>query len=179
MFDTEVSLSNILISFEGVLKIEYSTDMRVSDTIDKAIQRLENTYGTTLSKDIYTLQSENQLTADNLNLLLKDIKTCLEQLSFYTSLKLFHKNVPIALADVNYIGYSRTKLILVLKYLMDDRLYEKHSDDVLTPLYNALDNINMCTIKRLFVSALMLHRLGVKEGVMCLAQLLYLGGLVE
>lgn len=179
MFDSEVSLNNILVSFEGVLKIEYAPDQRVQDTIDNAVRHLESTYGTTFSKDIYTLQSENQLTADNLNLLLQDIKACLDQCAFFIQLKLYHKNVPFTLADVNYLGYAKAKLLTALRYLQDDDESKLHGKEVTKPLYNTLDNISMCTPKRLFVVMLLLDRLGVCEGVALLAQLLYMGGLVQ
>lgn len=179
MFDSEVSLNKILVSFEGVLKIEYAPDQRVQDTLDKAIQHLENTYGVTFTKDIYSLQSENQLTADNLNLLLQDIKACLEQCSFFIQLKLFHKNVPFTLADINYLGYAKSNLLTALRYLQDKAQAKAHKNEVIKPLYNTLDNISMCTPKRLFVVLLMLDRLGVVEGVALLAQLLYMGGLVQ
>lgn len=179
MFDAEVSLNSILVSFEGVLKIEYAPDQRVQDTIDKAIQHLENTYGTTFSKDIYSLQSENQLTADNLDLLLQDIKSCLEQCAFFIQLKLFHKNVPFTLSDVNYLGYAKSNLLTALRYLQDDGQAKLHSHEVIKPLYNTLDNISMCTPKRLFVVMLMMDRLGVTEGVALFAQLLYMGGLIQ
>lgn len=178
MYDAEVSLTNILVSFEGVLKIEYTAEERTSDIIDKAIERLESTYST-LDKDIYTLQSENQLAADKLNLLLRDIKAVLEQLSFFIQLKLFHKNVPFTLSDINYLGYAKTQLLTALKYLQDVDSYKQRHSDICKPLYNTLDNIGICTPKRLFVCLLMLERLGVTEGVSLIAQLLYMGGLVQ
>lgn len=178
MFDSDVSLNNLLVSMEGVLKIEYTAESRVSDVIQKAIDRLENSYGTTFDKDVYSLQRENQLTADNINLFLRDIRTCLEQLSFYVELKLFHKNLGISLADVNYLGYAKKQLLTALRYLQDENLAKAHHDEVITPLYDTLDNISMCSTKRLFVQLLMLDKLGVTEGVAVLAQLLYLGGLI-
>ena len=178
MFDTEVSLQNILTSIEGVLKIEYAEDIRVDEVINKAIERLENTYGTTFDKDVYTLQQENQLTADNINLFLRDVRACLEQLSFYISLKLHHKNFSITLADVNYLGYAKSQLLTALKYLQDCNLAKAHHEEVITPLYNTLNNISMCQVKRLFIDMLMLDRLGISEGVAIVAQLLYIGGLI-
>ncbi|MCM1215087.1 MAG: hypothetical protein NC548_11270 [Lachnospiraceae bacterium] len=179
MFDTDVSLSNILVSMEGVLKIEYTEDGRVEDTIQKAIERLENTYGTTFNTDVYTLQRENQLTADNINLFLRDIRVVLEQLSFFIGLKFFHKNFAITLSDVNYLGYAKSQLLTALQYLQDDKLAVAHHDEIIKPLYNTLNNISICATKRLFVNMLMLDRLGISEGVSVVAQLLYLGGLVR
>lgn len=178
MFDTECSLNNVLVGLEGVLKIEYTAESRVTDVIQKAIDRLENTYGTTFDKDVYSLQRENQLTADNINLFLRDIRTCLEQLSFFVELKLYHKNFGITLADVNYLGYAKKQLLTALRYLQDANLAKSHHDEVITPLYNTLDNISMCATKRLFVQMLMLDRLGISEGVAIVAQLLYMGGLI-
>lgn len=179
MFDSDYSLQNTVNSLEGVLQIEYEDSMRVADTLQKAIERLENRYGTTFDKDVYTLQQENQLTADNINLLLRDIRVCLEQMSFFIQLKLFHKNFTLTLADVNYLGYAKSQLITALRYLQDKTLATQHHEEVITPLCSTLDNIHICMVKRLFVDMLMLDRLGVSEGVSILAQLLYLGGLIK
>lgn len=178
MLDNQISLNNILVSFEGTLKIEHLEEARVEDCIRDAIARLEETYGTKLDKSVYALMDENQLTADNLNLFLRDIKACLEQMSLFIQLKLYHKNFAVTLADVNYLGYAKKSLLTALKYLQDATEYTRHRDDVITPLYNTLNNINMCSIKRMFVVMLMFDRLGIDEGVAIMAELLYLGGLV-
>lgn len=179
MFDSEYSISTVLNSLEAVLQIEYAEELRVCDVVDKAVERMENRYGVTLDKSVYELQQESQLTADNINLFLRDVRTCLEQLSFFIELKVYHKNVPISLADVNYLGYAKKQLMTALKYLQDEKLYKQHHEEVITPLYNTLDNINICSTKRMFVDLLMLERLGVIEGVAIIAQLLYLGGLMK
>lgn len=179
MFDSTVSLTSILVSLEGVLKIEYNQEDRVQDIINKSIERLESQYGPTLDKDIYTLQSENQLTADALDKLLREIKAVLEQMSFYITLKYFHKNLPFTLADINYLSHARLQLLSALKCLMDVNHYKNRHADICPPLYSALDNVGICTPKRLFICMLMLERLGVAEGVCTCATLLYMGGLVD
>lgn len=178
MFDDTISFNNILTSLESTLSIEMLGDMTVSEIIDAAVQRLENTYAFTLDRDVYTLQSESQLTADKIDALLKDVQQCLAMLSFYTNLKIFHTNMVITLSDVNYLGYAKEQLLTALKYLMYENEYRKHSTEIITPLYNTLNNIPMCSVKRMFIILLMLARLGISEGVAIMAQLLYVGGLV-
>lgn len=178
MFDDTISFNNILTSLESTLSIEMLGDMTVSEIIDAAVQRLENTYAFTLDRDVYTLQSESQLTADKIDMLLKDVQQCLAMLSFYTNLKIFHTNMAITLSDVNYLGYAKEQLLTALKYLMYENEYRKHSTEIITPLYNTLNNIPMCSVKRMFIILLMLARLGISEGVAIMAQLLYVGGLV-
>lgn len=178
MFDTNISFNSILTSLESTLSIEMTGNATVAEIIQAACDRLENTYACKLDKDVYTLQSESQLIAGNLDLLLKDIQQCLAMLSFYLNLKLYHANMGITLSDVNYLGYNKGQLLTALRYLMYEVEYKKHAEDVINPLYNALNQISMCSVKRLFISMLMLYRLGIGEGVAIIAQLLYLGGLV-
>lgn len=178
MFDNSISFNNLLTSLEGTLMVEMSGDMKVVDIVDAAIDRLENRYACKLDRDVFSLQSEGQLMADNIELFLKDLQHCLASMSFYTSLKLFHANMAIMLADVNYLGYAKGQLLTALRYLMYETEYQKHADDIMKPLFTTLDNIPMCAIKRLFISILILYRLGVSEGISILSQILYLGGLV-
>ncbi len=178
MFDNNISFNSILTSLESTLSIEMMSNTSVADIIQAACDRLENTYACKLDKDVYTIQSENQLMADNIDRLLRDVQQCLSMLSFYLNLKLFHTNMGVTLADVNYLGYAKDELLTALKYLMYEREYKKYVDDIIPPLYNTLNNINMCSVKRLFISLLMLHRLGISEGVAVIAQFLYVGGLV-
>lgn len=179
MLDNIIAFNNVLVSLEGTLKIEASGDMQAKEIIDAAVARLENSSGITLDRDIFTLQAENQLTSDRVDLLIKDVKQCLAELSLYISLKLYHKNLGFSLADVNYLGTSKTHMCTSLRYLQDKDQYALHSNDIIQPLYNALNNISMCSVKRLFLVLLMFDRLGIQEGVAIVAQLLYLGGLIR
>lgn len=179
MLDDNISLNGILVSIEGVLRIEHTEEARVNNTIDDALDRLENNFGTKFDKDIYPIQSENQLSAENVNLFLRDLTTCLQNLSLFIQLKFFHKNIGITLADVNYLGYSKKQIQTSLKYLQDEALYKQHHDDIIPPLFNTLNNINMCSIKRLFIIMLMFDRLGITEGVAIVAQLLYMCSLIQ
>ncbi len=178
MFDDNIAFTKILTSLESTLSLEMIGGVTPTETIQAAIERLENTYACKLDSDVYTVQAENQLVAANLNLLLRDLEHCLADVSLYTNLKLFHTNMPISLADTNYLGYAKEQLLTDLKYLMYEKEYKKHADEIVATLYNALNNVPMCSVKRMFLSLLMLHRLGISEGVAILAQLLYVGGLV-
>lgn len=178
MLNNNISINSILISLESTLMIEADPDLKVAEVIDASVKRLENRYGCTFDRDIYTLQGENQLVADNLSLLLKDVQQCLSQLALYISLKLFHKDLGLSLADINYIGYDKESLRTALRYLQDEDQYKKYATEVITPLYNSLNNVSMCSIKRLFIILLMCDKLGLSEGVAVVAQLLYLGGLI-
>lgn len=178
MFDNNISFNSLLTSMEGTLMIEMSGDMKVADIVDAAIARLENKYACKLDRDVFSLQSEGQLMADNIELFLRDVQHCLMSMSFYGNLKMFHANMAIMLADVNYLGYAKKQLLTALRYLMYETEYKKHADNIIKPLYTSLDNIDMCSIKRLFINILILHKLGISEGVSIIAQILYLGGLV-
>lgn len=178
MFDNTIAFNKILVSLESTLKIEASGDMLTEEIVKASIDRLENQYNTDFDRDVFSLQDESQLQATRLDQLLRDVHQCLGELAFYTQLKLFHKNLGLSLADVNYLGYERNQLLTALKYLQDDDLYKQYHEAVIEPLTNTLNNTPMCTVKRLFIVLIVLHKLGISEGVATVAQLLYLGGLI-
>ena len=179
MLNNEVNLKQVLVSLEATLKIEFPPESTVAEIVNDAVARLENTYSISLDKSVFELQKESQLLADNVSLLLRDITQCLCQLSLFINLKLYHKDFDLFLADVNYLGFDKSKLMNLLKYCQDKKLFKQHAENFVQPLYDTLNNISMCDVKRLFIILLMFHRIGVEEGVSIVAQLLYLGGLVS
>ena len=172
------SLKEILVSFEGTLRIEYSDDMSTKQTLEQAMTRLESAYEISLQNDLFTLQTENELIAEKVNMLLRDIVECAKQMSLYTSRCLFTKSVGFSVADVNYLGNDKVVLRTLLRYLQDVSETDKWKA-ALEPIALTLDSIPICTVKRLFVILLILHRLGVYECVSVVAQYLYMGGIVE
>ena len=48
MLNNNIALNNILVSFESTLKIEYTSERTVRETLDDAKARLENVYQVTL-----------------------------------------------------------------------------------------------------------------------------------
>lgn len=178
MFDNMVSATSVLLGLEAALRIEMDPNKKTKENVNAAIERLENAYVVTFDRDVFSLIEESQLMSDKLSIFLRDVQQALYGLSFFTDLKLFHKNIPITLADTNYIGYAREQLLTALQYLQDENEYAKHADSIMAPLENSLDNVPMCSVKRLFISMLVLHRLGISEGVSCIARVLYIGGLV-
>lgn len=179
MLNNNIALNNILVSFESTLKIEYTSECTVRETLDDAKARLENVYQVTLDRSVWDIINESQLSADNISLFMRDVKQCLADISLFINLKLYHKDFGMYLADVNYLGYDKSKLMNVLKYCQDKKLFKQHKENIIQPLSNTLNNISMCTIKRLFIILLMFSELGIDEGVSIIAQLLYLGGLVS
>lgn len=178
MFRDTLSLNNSLVSLESVLKIEIDGEAKVKETVEDAIRRLENTYNCTLDKDVYTLQKENMLTEDKINLFLRDVKQVLADFSLYMNVCIYAKSMCITLSDVNYLGYDREELLTYLKYFQDEQQYKQYGPELVPVLYNVLNNIGICAVKRLFIVLLMLERLGITEGVAIISQFLYLGGLV-
>lgn len=171
-----MSIDNILLSFENTLKIEYD-ERETHKIITSAMNRLENAYKVHMDKDLYDLQAQNLLVAENLNVLLSQICECLKALSLYIDISMFNVSIGISLADVNYMGFGAPELLTALKYLQDKSLYDRRGT-IIEPITSALSHIDMCTIKRLFIILLVLEKLGVKEGVCVVARFLYLGGLV-
>lgn len=178
MIIESLSLTQAITSLESVLKIEYSNDAKVDETIKEAIKRLENANGITIDKDIYSLQAENQLATDILNHFVLDVTECLKQISLYICLQTFNHSIGFTLADVNYLGTARPKLMAGLKYLLDKNLYPRRAD-VINMIRSTLDSVPLNKIKRMFVALLLLEQLGITEGVAIMAQLLYMGGIVS
>ena len=165
------TLQQVLLSFENTLRIEY-TETDVSRIIKVSKQKLENAYQCRLDQPVYTVQAQNELVSENLNVFLQELAECLKQLTALTSISMFTKKPPINLADVNYLGFTTA-----LKYLQDRVCYEKRST-IVPALVGALNNVEMSQIKRLFIVMLVMEKLGIYEGVAACAQLLYIGGLV-
>ena len=163
-------------SFENTLRIEY-TETDVSRIIKVSKQKLENAYQCRLDQPVYTVQAQNELVSENLNVFLQELAECLKQLTALTSISMFTKKPPINLADVNYLGFTSETLTTALKYLQDRVCYEKRST-IVPALVGALNNVEMSQIKRLFIVMLVMEKLGIYEGVAACAQLLYIGGLV-
>lgn len=178
MFNRNISINELLVSLESVLLLEFREDMKTADTLAAAIERIENTYAISLTEDVFTLMDKSELIGSSLSIFMRDLKTALSQLSFYTSMKMYHKDLAISLSSVNYLGLAREELMNALRHLQDKNQSAKYSAEIMPPVENALDQVPMCTIKRIFCSLLMLNRLGVHEGVSILANLLYLGGLI-
>lgn len=176
MLKESISLDATLQQFETVLKIEYKYN-EADKVINRAIEALESAYQVHIDKDLYALQTENQLVGDNIYLLLTAIQEACKSLALYVQVNLFHKSVGISLASVNYLSFAKPDLLHGLKYLQDVDLYQKR-EGIVPPLTIALTNIEMCTIKRLCIIMLTLERLGIAEGVSIIAQFLYLGGLI-
>lgn len=175
MISDMLSLTSILINFEQVLKIEYS-EMSTEKIIRSAKAKLENSFSVRFDKTVYELQAENRLVADTLNMFLDQVIDALRNMSLYIDECMFNSNVPINLADVNYLGFADEPLRTSLRYLQSSRTYVQR-DAIIPPLRAAVSNIEPCDIKRLFVIMFMLDELGIYEGAAVVAQLLYLGGL--
>ncbi len=171
-----LSMTQICTSFEGVLKLEYSTDTKTQECLDNAIKALENSYNVTIDKDLYSLQAENSLVSQQLDILLQSLTECMKTTALYTCLGVFKRNVGISLAESNYLGFARERLVTYLKYFQDQELY-KSRIQAIEAIKEALNTIPINHVKRLFMIMLMLERLGVSEGVAVIAQLLFVGGI--
>lgn len=178
MFNRDISLNELLVSLESVLLLEYREGMKTEETLDAAVERLENTHAVKFDTDVFTLMNRSELMISNLSILMRDLKTALSTLSFYNDLKYFHKDLSITLSSVNYLGMAREELLNALRHLQDNNQSAKHADKIMPPIQNALDQIPHCTVKRMFSLILLMHRIGVSEGVSIMARLLYMGGLI-
>lgn len=175
MIVDSMSLTNICTSFEGVLHLEFGESTRTAECLDNAIKALENDYNIKIDKDIYTLQSENSLVSQQLDILLQSVTECMKMTALYTSLCTFHHSIPMSLAEANYLGFARERLMSSLKYFQDKDAYVNRKKYV-EAIADALNTVAVCYTKRLCMILLMLERLGISEGVAVVAQLLYVGG---
>ena len=175
MISDIISLPSILINIEQVLKIEY-TEMSSDRIITSAKAKLENAFQVKFDKSVYDLQAENRLIAENINMLLEQIVDALRSLSLFVDNCMFNANIPIDLADVNYLGFAAESLRVALRYLQSDKTYNQR-ESIIPSLKAAVSNIEPSNVKRLFIILFMLDELGVYEGAATVAKLLYLGGL--
>jgi hypothetical protein len=144
--------------------------------INNAKKKLENAYQVKLDKSIYEVQIQNAFVSESLDVFLEQIVECMKSITAYTCIVMFTRINPIALADVNYLGYDAKLLRVALKYLQDKKLYEQRS--TITPaLRNAVSNVDMSPVKRLLIIMLMAEELGLPEVVASLAQFLYIGAI--
>ena len=176
MLSDMFTLQQVLLSFENTLRIERNEN-DVSRIIKTAKQNIERAYACNLNKPVYVVQASSDIAADSLDVFLQELSECFKQLAALISISAFTKKPPINLAVVNYLGFTAETLTTALKYLQDRVYYEKRST-VIPAITNALNNVEISQIKRLFIVMLVLEDLGISEGVAACAQLLFMGGLV-
>lgn len=173
----DLSLNDCIISLESVLKLDYGEERTTMQLIKNATADLENAYGVTIDKGLYDIQAESQLSANNIEHLLNSISVALQKMALYTHIVYYTKKIPFTLADVNYLGFARDKLITHLKYLIDEDLYRQEHTAIMEAISQALDSISTSYTKRLFTIMIMLDSLGVWDGASVVAQLIFLGGI--
>lgn len=171
------SLGDILMDCEATLRLQYDegNQNNVNAILKAAKERLENAYQCRLDEPVYTVQAKNALVANDLEIFIKEASSCVERLSTMVVLTMFSKRPPVNLADVNFLGFTRESLTMALRYMQDRVLYSERTP-LIPPIKNALNNIEMSHIKRLFIIMLAFEGLGMEEGVAACASLLYLGG---
>jgi len=171
---SRVSINDILLGFENVLRIEYK-ERDVEVTIKKARQSIENSHQIQLGNDVFETQSANaRHVGEMLDTFLAQLTECIKSMSLLMSLTLFDKRKDMTLKDVNYLGFAQKQLQTALQYLQDETLYEKR-ENFLPILTRHTSNIEVNEIKRLLTIMLVMESLGVKEGVAVIASYLYLG----
>lgn len=178
MLNSDMSLVDVLVSLESSLYLEYEAESKTKDTINAAIAKIENKFNITIDRDIFLIRDENMLAGEEVSLFLRDVVVALQKLSLYIQLKIFHHDLGIFLSDVNYLGFSKLQLTTALKYLESKDTYAQKCGEIIPSFYGALDNISMCSIKRLFTILLMYDKLGIREGASTVSTLLYLGGIL-
>lgn len=171
----ELNINQIILSYESTLCIDY-TDRDVNTIIENSVKRLENNYGIRIDKPLKDLAVEQGLVSENATTLINQIEKSSADLSYYIFCAMFNKRIPFSLAEVNYLGYDAEKLRVSLKYLQDKKLYNKRNE-IIVAFRSALNNLETCIIKRLFIVMLVIEKLGVEESVAVVANILFLGGL--
>lgn len=171
------SLGDILLDCEATLRLQYDegNQNNVAAILKSAKERLENAYQCRLDEPVYVVQAKNALVANDLEIFIKEASSCIERLCTLVVLTLYSKRPPVNLSDVNYLGFTRESLTMALRYMQDKVRYAERTP-LLPPLKNALNNIEMSHVKRLFIIMLAFENLGLEEGVAACASLLYLGG---
>lgn len=169
-----IDLSEVILAFERVLKIEYrDAESDAGRIILNSRQKLENAFQIQIKDDIYSLQNEN-MARDSVQTFLGQVTECLKQMSLLVSISLFDRKFAVNLDEVNYLGFAKDNLLVALKYLQDETLYEKR-DSFIPTLKRGVSRVETSRIKRLLIVMLMLEDLGIKEGVSIISSYLYMG----
>lgn len=178
MLKDMVSLSNTVLSFETVLKIEYE-ETNTKRVVANAIRKLESAYSMGIAgKSLYDLEAENVNLADNVQNLLQQILECTKTLAFQFQCGMFTHSIPITLSTVKYLGLGKESLQTILRYFQNvDEYYL--ANNAVQQIMLGLDGVDMSIVKRLFIVLLVLDSLGVKESVAVVAQYLYYGSVWE
>lgn len=166
-----LNLSDIIIGFEQVLKIEHNTE--VPKLILASRQKLESAFQIQIKDNVYELQNE-AMVRDSVQSFLAQVTECLKQMSMLTSLSMFDKKFSVNLYEVNYLGFAKDNLFIALRYLQDEVLYEKR-DTFMPSLIRGVSRIETSRIRRLLIILVVLEDLGIKEGVAIISTYLYMG----
>lgn len=171
-----LDLSDIIIGFESVLKIEYrDAESDAGRILLSSRQKLENAFQIQINDNIYALQNETMV-RDSVQSFLAQVTECVKQMSLLTSISLFDRKFAVNLFEVNYLGFAKENMLNALKYLQDETLYEKR-DTFIPTLTRGVSRVEASRIKRLLIVMLMLEDLGIKEGVAIIASYLYMGAI--
>lgn len=175
MLMDKYSLQDALLAMESALSISYDAGS-VEEIIKDAHAHVEKFCNVRLDTDIYTVQAQNAFAASPIEALLDRIAAGSERIAFISSISLYTKKPPISLADVNYLGYTAETLLSALRHLQDRILYARR-ESIVRSITSALNNVELCQVKRLAIIMLVLEDLGIPEAVAICAQLLFIGGI--
>ena len=178
MLKDMIDLNAAVLSFETVLKIEY-TETSTSRIVDSAIRKLESAYSMRISgKTLYEIEVENINLSETVQNILHQILECTKTFAFLFQSGMFFHSIPTTLSTVKYLGLGRESLQTVLRYFQNMDEYYLAQNSV-TQLMLGLDVIDMSMVKRIFIIMLVLDRIGVEESVAVIAQYLYYGSVWE
>lgn len=177
MIKDDISITDIIISFENTLRIDYDLPT-VKEIVNSSIMKLEAAYSTKIDKPLFDILINTRFTNAGINDLIVQIENNLKSLALLTSITMFNKIFTQTLKDVNYLGYTRREIQTSLKYFQDNEYYDK-KDSFYDMLVESLNSVPLGIVKKLFIILLVLDKLDVKEGASCVAQYLYLGGVMR
>lgn len=174
MLRASISLSDILLSFDNTLRIDYNLK-DVREIRAESVRQLENIFHIKIDKSLYEIQAEGSFVSKEIDSLLQQITENLKSMALLLSISTFDKQYGENLKEVKYLGYPRVTLMTTLKYLQDEKLYERR-DQFFESLIDGVNTVYMGTVKKLFIVMIILEKLGISEGVSVIANYIYLGG---
>lgn len=176
MFKDDVNISNILYSFESILRIDYE-QLEIDKIVNNSILKLENAYATKFDMPLYELQIKNRFINSSLTELVQQLEAATKDMALCLQLSLFHKTFSATLQEVSYLGFNRNELLKALKYLQDVDYYGEHTS-FFYKIVQSMDSVQLCTVKKLFIIMIILEKLDVQEAVSVIASYLYAGGVL-
>lgn len=170
-------LQNIIVELEIALQID------AIDYDEKNLDNLIKNVKTRISRQYQLNLTEHKIGSADLDLgvyksaatiFVDNLASIHSKICGLCQLIRYEMRVPISLAEINYMGFTKDTLKVSLIALQKKKTQPK-AGEVLNAIKDKLPTVSLCWEKRLFVLAIVAYELGLNELTATIAEVLYLG----